>query len=86
MALCACPGVTLKGLTLRKFVSDVFVCMSVLFYVCVGTGFMDWLEKMFIYIYIYEKSLAMCISAYDRVWLSWGDPVQLTGCSNPVTN
>ena len=31
-------GVILKGLTLRKFVSDVFGCM---FYVCEVIGFVD---------------------------------------------
>ena len=38
-ALCALlTGVILKGLTLRKFVSDVCVCM---FYVCEVIGFVD---------------------------------------------
>ena len=43
LALCALlTGVILKGLTFRKFVSDVCVCM---FCVCVGIGFVDWLGK-----------------------------------------
>ena len=49
----------------------------------VGINFMDWLEKEFyiyiyeVYVYIYEKNFEVCIT-YDAVWLSWGDPVQLT--------
>ena len=34
-------AVTLKGLTLQKFVSDVCVYMYVLFCVCVEIGFAD---------------------------------------------
>ena len=39
-------GVVLKGLTLQKCVFDFCVCIS--FYVCVGVGFKDCLEKGFI--------------------------------------
>ena len=40
-------GVILKGLTLRKFVSDICVCM---FYVCEEIGFVDWLDRGLIYV------------------------------------
>ena len=57
VALCGLlTGVLLKGLTLQKLVSDVCVCM---FYVCLATGFVDWLDRGFIY--IYKKSFEMCI-------------------------
>ena len=54
-------GVILKGPTLRKFVSDVCVCM---FYVCEVTGFVDWLDRGLIY--ICEKSLEMCICLWPE--------------------
>ena len=52
--MCSFNRITLKGLTLRKFVSDVCVCMI---YVCKVTGFVDLLDRGF----ICEKSLEMCI-------------------------
>ena len=56
VALCALltAGVILKGKTLRKCVSDVCVCM---FYVCDMIGFVDRLDKEF----IYEKCFERCI-------------------------
>ena len=36
--LCSLTGIILKGLILRKFVSDVGACI---FYVCEVTGFVD---------------------------------------------
>ena len=39
-------GVILEGPTLHKFLFEVCVDMYVLFYVCVGTGFVDQLEKI----------------------------------------
>ena len=44
--------------------------------VCVGIGFVDWLEKCF----------GMCVCLYEWIWLSWGDLVLLTGHSNPINN
>ena len=41
--------------------SDVCVCM---FYVCEVTGFVDWLDRVFIY--ICEKSLEMCICLWPE--------------------
>ena len=32
------------------------------------------------------RRVLKCAFTYDRVWLSWGDPVQLTWCSDPITN
>ena len=43
-----------NGLALPKFVFDVCVCiynMYVISDVCIGIGFVDWLEKGFIYRY-----------------------------------
>ncbi len=51
-------GVIMKGLTLRKFVSNVCVCM---FYVCLATGFVDWLDREFIYI----RRVLKCAFTYD---------------------
>ena len=57
IALCALLTlVILKRLTLRKFVSDVCVCM---FYVCEMIGLVDWLDRGLRY--ICKKSLEMCI-------------------------
>ena len=50
-------------------------------YVCAGIGFVDWLQKWFMYIW----EILKCVFAYDWVWLSLGEPVRLTGCGNPVT-
>ena len=44
--------------------------MCVLFYVCVGTDFVDWLEKGFIYI-LYVRRVFKWAFAYDRVCPSW---------------
>ena len=44
-----------------------------------------WLEKGFTDI-IKEEFLNIYVVAHYRVWLSWGDPVQLTGYQNPMTN
>ena len=61
LALCALlTRVILKGLTLQIFVSDVCVCM---FYFCEVTGFVDWLDKGFIYIYL--RRVLKCAFAYD---------------------
>ena len=58
LACCALlTWVILTGLTLWKCVSDVCVCVHVLFYICVGAGFVDWLESGF----IYKKNFEMCI-------------------------
>ena len=60
-------GIILKGLTLRKFVSGVCVCM---FYVCEVIGFVDWLDRGLIYnIYrhiLCEKSLELCICLWPE--------------------
>ena len=53
----------------------VRVCMHVLFHACVGTGFVDRLEKGFIN--RYEKSFYMCICLWQRL---------IDGCLNPITN
>ena len=44
--MCYLTGVILKGLTLRKCVSDVCVCM---FYVCEMIGFEDSLDRVLIH-------------------------------------
>jgi len=64
----------LRGLALWKFVSDICVCM---FCVWGVIGFVDWLDRGWIYIYIWEEfgSVYLLIT---WVWLSWGDPVWLT--------
>ena len=51
---------------------DGAVCHEIALFVRVvcGTGFVDWLEKRF----MFEKILK-CEFAHDRVWLSWGDCV-----------
>ena len=69
----------MKGLTLRKLVSDVRVCM---FYVCKVTGFVDWLDRGLIYMWEEFGNVYLLMT---WVWLSWGDPVWLTGHENPVT-
>ena len=74
LALCALlTGVILKGLTLRKFVSDVWVFM---FYVCEVIGFVDWLDRGLIYMWEEFRNVHLLMT---WVWLSWGDPVWLTG-------
>ena len=49
-------GVILKGLNLHKFV-------YVLFHVCVRAGFVDWLEKRF----VYEKSFEVLKSIWQKL-------------------
>ena len=67
-------GVILKGkLTLQNFVSDVCARMFC-FYICRVTGFVDWLDKRFTWEEVWNVQLLMA-----WVWLSWGDPVWLTG-------
>ena len=64
LALCALlTGVILKGLTLRECVSDVCVCM---FHVCEVIGFVDWLDRGLIILYICEKSLEVCICLWPE--------------------
>ena len=64
----------MKGLTLWKFVSDdVCVCM---FYVCEVIGFVDWLDRGLINMWEEFRNVYLLVI---WVWLSWGDPVWLTG-------
>ena len=72
-------GVILKGLTLWKFVSDICVCM---FYVCKVIGSVDWLDRGLIYMWEEFRNVYLLVT---WVWLSWGDPVWLTGHQNPIT-
>ena len=77
--MCSLTGVILKGLTLQKFVSDVCVCMFLTFMI----GFVDWLDRGLIfynlYIYMWEEFRNVYNLLMTWVWLSWGDPVWLTG-------
>ena len=66
-------GIILKGLTLRKFVSDVCVCM---FHVCEVIGFVDWLDRGLIQMWEEFRNVYLLMT---WVWLSWCDPVWLTG-------
>ena len=34
----------------------------------------------------HTRRVLKCVFVYDGVWLTWGDPVQLTGWWNPVIN
>ena len=51
------------------------LCIHVLFYVCLGIGFVHWLDKRLICIYI--RRVLKCVFVYSRVWLSWGVKIQL---------
>ena len=55
--------------------------MHILFLVCVGIGFADWLDKTFIYIWEVFWNVHLLMT---WVWLSWGDSVWLTGHSSVV--
>ena len=66
-------GVILKGLTLRKCVSDVCVCM---FYVYEVSDFVDWLDGGLMYMWEEFRNVYLLMA---WVWLSWGDPAWLTG-------
>ena len=59
--------------------SDVCVCT---FHVCEVIGFVDWLDRGLIYMWEEFRNAYLLMT---WVWLSWGDPVWLTGHSNPVT-
>ena len=74
LALCApLTGVVLNGLTLRRFVFDFCVCM---FYLVFAWGLVLWTDLTR---GLWVGGVLKCKFAYDKVWLSWGDPVRLTG-------
>ena len=52
---------------------DVCVCI---FYVCEVIGFVDWLDRRLIYMWEEFRNVPLLMT---WVWLSWGDPVWLTG-------
>ena len=82
---CSLRGVILKGPALKKqhALDD---CVCIFCFVCIVTGFVDWLKKGC----ICKKSFEMCICiwqslsvlmwpcTYDRVWVSWCDLVLMT--------
>ena len=47
-----------------------------MFYVCEVIGFVDWLDRGLIYVWEEFRNVYLLMT---RVWLSWGDPVWLTG-------
>lgn len=85
-ALCAhLTKVILKGLALQKNVFSVFVC---LFYICVRTGFVEWLEKRFIMMTEFECHE---MTLYVKIqWLTYCfaakcvNPLLATRCVNPL--
>ena len=53
-----------------------------MFYICEVAGFVDWLDRGLLHMWEEFRNVYLLMT---WVWLSWGDPVWLTGHSNPTT-